>query len=104
MKKKATKGGLKFLAGNDAFDENYPLISCPKTWINKLKDINFDIFVSSCDDDFIKDHSLKLKEDIPSRVTLYYPITETKLDHIFPIIKPETKEAKECIDKITKFL
>lgn len=103
MKKRATKGGLKYFVGKDAFDDNYPIIACPKKWINKLEDINFEIFVSTCDDDFLKHHSLMLKEDLKDKVILFYPKTETKLDHIFPIIKSLTDEAKMCLDEIEKF-
>lgn len=105
MRKTATKRALKFLVGKEAlYDKNYPLICCPRTWMNKIKDINFDIFVSTCKEDFLKSHSLMLKEDFKDKVTIYYPITSYKLEHIFPIVKPNTLEAKECIKLIDKFI
>lgn len=105
MRKKATKRALKFLAGKEAlFDSNYPLICCPRTWIKKIGDVNFEVFVSTCKEDFLREHPLLLKEDLKEKATIYDPITATKLEHIFPIVKPDTLEAKKCIELINEFI
>lgn len=107
FKNAATKGALKFLVGDDFLNENYPLITCPRYIINKDRDryYNFDMFVSSCDDDFIKNHSMLIKEDLGDKVTLFYVEKDVEnLNHIFPIICPDTKSAYECNDLIEQFI
>lgn len=107
FKKGATKRALQFLVGEDFKDENYPFATCPRYIINKDIDkyLNFDLFVSSCDDDFIKGQTLKMKNDLKDKIDLYYPKdAKTKLEHIFPIICPHTFEANECNDLIDKFI
>lgn len=107
FKKCSTKGALKFLTGEDFKDERYPLITCPRYILNKNIDhyYDFELFVSSCKSDFIKQQSLYIQDDLKDKFTFFFVDDEIeKLDHIFPIICPNTNAAKKCNDMICEFI
>lgn len=100
-----TNGASKRMLGPKYFDKDSLALVSPKTYIEELK---IPLFLSTCKLDFIRPHSLGLKEDL-DRFNLKHTFLDIdsdnkKVDHVHNVIRPYLEESKMVNEAIDKFI
>ncbi len=102
--KDMSKGALKRMFGPHIEEEHFALLS-PRSYIDV---INVPIFLSTCNFDFIRQHTLTMKEDLlkKNKVFTFVDILskEKEVDHVHNVTKPHLKESYEVNYKMMEFI
>ena len=100
-----SKGALEWFLGPRFRDAEWMKSMSPKTYIDKYTG---PLFVSTCNYDFIRMQSLKLKADCESlgRPLDFVDITteDKKVDHVHNVTKPHLPQSKEVNAKMIAFM
>lgn len=104
-KKVLTKNALKLFFGNNLDDEFIQNNNPSYLIINKSINVDFSIFVTTSRNDFLKNHSLKLKSELFDKVILDFNYSfDKKINHIYNVYNPYDKRSLLTNQKIIDYL
>lgn len=99
-----SSSGKKRMLGPKYKDKEHLKKYSPSTYINELK---YPLFLSTCKNDFIRNETLMLKNDLENKIKLVYVDIDSdnkEVDHVHNVTKPHLEESKEVNEAIIKFL
>lgn len=99
-----TKGAKKFMVGPRFADYEYQALVCPEANFHALR---HPIFISTCKNDFIREESLMLVEDL-KKANLPYAFKDILADepevaHVHNVIRPYLEQSKVVNEAMVEF-
>lgn len=99
-----SNSGVKRMFGKDTLKEGMLTSLSPREYI---KVIDKPIFLSTCKNDFIREQTLLMKDDLSKYSLLTYvdiDVENKNVDHVHNVCKPHLKESIEVNNKIIEFI
>ena len=99
-----SKSGIKRMLGKSSLNPDFLNKYSPRKYINV---IDIPIFLSTCKNDFIREQSLLLKNDLDNSKLLTFIDIDSEdknIDHVHNVCKPNLKESIEVNEKIIEFI
>ena len=101
-----SESGKERMFGENFKYENYRRLYSPATHIEKLKT---PLFVSTCRNDFLREQSLSIKEDLERLQFPYFQfmdifVLDKKVDHVHNVNLPDLDESKQVNNAMIEFI
>ncbi len=99
-----SKTGKRYMVGPRCLDAEYISLICPRAHFSALR---YPLFISSCKNDFLRDESLALVEDLKQANLpfTFKDITsdEPEIVHVHNVMRPYLEESKVVNDAMAEF-